>query len=260
MVYPGRTYIAGRQKPLLIVMAIILLLMPFINTRLAEAVLAFCFGGVVPGTDIILSPDTVIWSVIGLLTSGAVASMWYAARRSRRIRMHYNMLAANSSKRVSVTIIETEAVPDIPYVSDSRQDERLAAPARGRVARRVTGRLTTSRISGKAILAKLGSSLADMHAIFLSVIRQLGKFGRFLAVVTQRGLLMLRAANYAVLRDSVTMASQIAGFSARSISASIRSASRMALGIWAWAEPRFWRFDAWLELQVRKLESMTFKK
>jgi hypothetical protein len=175
----------------------------------------------VPGTDIIVPPDVVIWSVTLLLTLGAAALIWRRARAARHRRMH-----------VPVIIHETEEKqPAMPMVSDGAVHlTHIHSGLRVRaVGRHIRGfMLSMITLLGVGVRRSL-SALDHARRISLTVTR------------------VLMTALYRSLRLVLTSL-------ARGSILLVRRTATLSVKTWRRAKPRLRKFDAWLEGRVRKIE------
>jgi hypothetical protein len=224
MMYIGRLLFSGRMKLLYALIGLCLVALIMIDPRIAEVFLEFCFNGVIPGTNIVLSPDTMIWAVTGILASffvvGVVSSAVKRARRNRHLPLRVITAPAIVTPTVEAAATVSAKLPSAP-----------AMPLRFRL-RLATAGLTRS-ISDMAGLAGWMSLRALTVGFYVL---------KAIVVALFVGLVQLGIAARAVLL--------LAG----------RMLAQLSSQVWQWAEPYLWRFDEWLEIQVRKIEAWTKKK
>jgi hypothetical protein len=249
MVYIAKLLISGRQKiamtMLLAAMAVFLAYYP----RITESLLAFCLGGEVPGTNIILSPTVVLTMVAGIFIAGILAfcvRMYFRAARGSRNFVQIPVTAVSTTTMLKVSKDETmeDKSSDVPAVRTSmplQRRHRLSMIFAG-IARsiihlayvfglRIRGAI---RILGHGANASLKTFGKSIYKITRSVL---------IAIDTILGIIWIGIhAAFMMIRR---IASRTASFAATTA---------------GWLKPRFVRFDAWLEIQVRKLEARAKKK
>lgn len=227
MVYLAKTIISGRQRVLYFFAAALALAMPAVILHFAEVILAFLLAGAVPGTDIIVPPDVMIWSVTGLFTFSAAAFVWRKARMARHRRMHIPI------------IVRTEADENPPRLTMASEEVVL----RTRIKRSLRIRAVGRRIRGAM---SSGMTLLDelTDRIFVATVKTLR--------VVLRSLDMFLSGAYRAIRVTLRIGSTAL---VRISSILLRYTKVISIRTWQWAKPRLLIFDAWLELQVRTLES-----
>lgn len=226
-----RTSVLWSKRKLLagLVMLVILVIMVSSQT-ISEAFIAFLLGGVVPGTDIILSPEVIMGSVLGFLMLGMVVSL-FRLRTRRRLRQYVRreiriplavLTEAIASPAVKQTIpVQTEKIIEPPHTNPVMQRRRLIPKS---LPRRLTN--IVNMLSRAVILV-----IRSARKVMLHVLQRMAA-GLFLAMSSLK-------------RAAVTITAAAAA-TGRWIDRSVRSG-------WRWLEPRLWQLDAWLEIRTRRL-------
>lgn len=120
--YYGRALLSGRQKTMYGFLGAGIVLFLAYEPKIIEAFFLFAFGGVVPGTSIILSPDVVMWSMVACVI--AMLSVVCVRMFLRTMRNHYNV-------HIPVKVIKTTSI-EVKEYSDDEPVERpvLMHPSR----------------------------------------------------------------------------------------------------------------------------------
>lgn len=221
MVYLAKTILSGRQKMLYALVAGLALAMPAAVLYFAETILAFLLAGAVPGTDIVIPPDVVLWSVTSVLTLSTAGFVWRKARSARHRRMHIPVIIHD----------DRDTRPAMQMVSDGAvQRTRIRAGFGIRaVGRHISGFMHAAAVRLKEAAEKLSSWLASAGRTILTSLQVI------LTVIYNT----MRLLAVGLVRGSILLA---------------RGLGAQSVRFWRWATPRLRKFDAWLELQVRKVE------
>src|SRR5690349_18713397 len=75
--------------------ALAVLTVVIFKTRLVESFLAFCFAGVIPGTNIVLPPDVVFWMMVAMAIA-TVLGTWLRMKINRARRRRHNWRLATA--------------------------------------------------------------------------------------------------------------------------------------------------------------------
>lgn len=248
MVYLSRLLFSGKQKILIAVSVVLLLSLPGVYPKIIESLLAFCFGGVVPGTNIVLSPDTIIWSVVAILSAMVLAVIFRIVLRVVRKRQF---------TPITVTVIPSE--PIVLDISFGTQPSLAAVPNPRPVAsipfvirrsfgfdEKIAKTIMRVRISTVKILSLV---LVAARIISRNISNGLMMVSSYVLRTVKRALVL---SGY-FLRQSMVFAwiasKKLLYFSGQKLSA-----------FWQWIEPYLWKFDEWLELKTRQLEAWVARK
>jgi hypothetical protein len=221
------------------------------NTRLVEMFLTFAFGGVVPGTDMVLAPETVMLLMIGLaVCTVLLATLKLAITRARKRRhLHRTMTLATKASSVAIGMpsVEKTGHQAPMYIAEPAAVAPEAPTASERLATDTSiPRFTIGALRMRHITAAFGRRIADIGAIAGLAARFVSMtvltLGRIIAAATTSGAI----STFSFVRASAKVA--------------WRSIVRATAAMWQWAEPRLLKFDEWLELQVRRAESWATRK
>lgn len=232
MVYYSRALVSGRQKLALSIALIIGAIFVVMNQRVMEAALAFFFGGIVPGTDIVIAADVFLAGVIilfVLLLAGTILRMKLRATRRRR------------EIRIPVRVVAEKHIPVMEALEDA--SPIYVEPSIPKIPRRTKHTfflvtvLRALRDAAGVILIGIGRGVSAVYRVSSALVRLTGIGIQKLCV----GLYVIAAA----IMIAVYRISLMAG----------RSLARAAVGGARRTAPYLKKFDEWLELQVRKFES-----
>lgn len=232
MVYKARLLLSGRQKIAAALLVLLLIAFFAYYPRITEAILAFLLGGEVPGTHIILSPDTVLAIVTAafVVMFTALGLRWYFGRIRRNHTFVQIPVKTLSKIAIEVTteMAEDFAV-DVRHDGSLQRRHRLAAGF-GVISSHIGHALNVTGIA----LARL---LRGLQTTSLTTARGVALVVSLLAILVWQ--LATTIYHYALVATHA-----IAIFTARE-----------ARKFWRWAKPRLQGFDAWLEIRVRAVEA-----
>jgi hypothetical protein len=267
MAYVGKQVFVGRHRSVLAITVLAVTALLLFETRLAEMFLTFCFGGVVPGTGIVLSPNAVIIIMVSaawLTIMLALAKLLIGrARKRRHIRREMTILT-----RVSRTAIElTPQVPtsveradpgvigEIATVPATRTRREVEAPLPeaaelirndGLRAAAAADRHRKFRARIKYFFAASVGTAIDLAELAAMVVawtgRRIGRVARALAVTVAAGSVWMIMSGRKMLRMIWRWSFRQAGIA------------------WRWSAPHLWKFDEWLELRIRMSEAWIARK
>lgn len=234
MVYKARLLLSGRQKLAMMLLALLVIGFFAYYPRITEAILAFLLGGEVPGTDVILSPDTVL-VIIGILFVATMVTIGLRLHHGRVRRNHtFVQIPVKTVSKVAIPVI-TEVAEDVPMTAPRgdgslHRRHRLAA-AWGVVADRVGHGLQIFGIASMKVIRKLrAASIAGGRVTE----------GLFSAVISG-------------VRISLKVLALV-------VATVVKLTVRLTRAVWQLAKPQLQNLDAWLEIQVRKVEAKAAKK
>ena len=264
-------------KILSLAAAMLLIGYVIMNTRLIEAILAFSFGGVVPGTDIILSPDTMIWSVIGILglfllvLIGRIIYKTYMAIRSKPKRSDSSL---GEGTPISVRVQTAPASAGIIW---TKQADASKTPATAQAQAQQSGPVMQSRPAQRLQLQKrqnqqarsAASAWAKLRHMSWSQLTRVRSASASSLKITGAAVVMASTGIVWAFRSGSKKTAGVTRRLSRTTYRGLKTATAYSLAsaaqagrwtvrtggdLWRWAEPRLWSFDGWLELQVRKIE------
>jgi uncharacterized membrane protein YciS (DUF1049 family) len=220
-----------------------------------EAIVDFCFGGVVPGSDRVLSPDTMI---IGAMAGCACVAVLIAAFWLKRIiavkRAMRQLGLTTPAVHVSGTHIADQpadqptATPAVQLSQPSTTNEHLAVNNKMSWFRTVSNKF--ARQSTWAVeyawTQRLRRVFDTGSDTFLRIIHRLTFTARTLTAMGARlatsGVGLLPRMGRATAMWTIATYSWIR----------VRG-GRQATQTWLWLRPRAARFDTWLELRYRRV-------
>jgi hypothetical protein len=233
MVYIARVLLSGRQKIAFVILLALCGVFLAYYPRVTEAILAFCLGGVVPGTNIILSPDMVLALVGGVFGVGILAGL---------IRLYFH--AHRRRSFVQIPIKEVNPGPVIIIAAQQPVESRNEGNARRPSLRRWhRARLFFTMLSRAISHAALVSHLRTKKVLDIISASSL-KSGRLIVRALYAALVFIGIVCGVFLSLSVWLGTTTQRWS-------VRSARKLG----RWALPRLRSLDAWLELQARKVEA-----
>src|SRR4051794_36368854 len=103
MVYIARVLLSGRQKIATAMLLAALVGFLAFYPRVTEALLAFCLGGEIPGTNIVVSPDMMLVMVILVLVVSVTGFGIRIFLRRERARRNF--------MRIPVKAVSTVTIP-----------------------------------------------------------------------------------------------------------------------------------------------------
>lgn len=250
MAFVRKEIFLGRHRPIIALAVIVLLAFIIMETRLVEALMSLVLAGVVPGTGIVLSPDTMllaaagaIWVLFGVLVIQALIM------RSRRGRHAWSLakisrgdIALDVGKRV---VVQAAAATEIA----ATEVATALAPSSVSAARRP--RLAAMR----RLLRKLGRTLQRTRFAGVLIVRGLLISGKIAADVLGRGAAAAGRSFGAAIIGAAMFAVNAFLVLETSVYLIVRWIGAVVVDIWHWAEPYLWNFDEWLELRVRRAET-----
>ena len=253
------------QKTILWIAALLCLWELLQKQTITDAIFNFFCAGVVPGTNIILSPDAVLRGVIGVVAFGVLLLMLRPVfrRRKRHELSHVvagGLLAMAVTERAPVDVqppalepvAGVEATPAAPLTSTmvSVPRRRNGAPRKLRAPQLRLPRLPALPF---AVIRNANLPLERwQHAA-----------ARMAAIAAAAAQATLRAA-----RKSLRWFMANATAAAADISIVVQvTAERLgkyivtqSVAFWRWLEPHLRRFDAWLEARVHATQAKVAKR
>jgi hypothetical protein len=230
------------------------------STTFADAVLNFCLGGIVPGTNIVLEPDVLIMAVaviLGLSLAGALVAL---LQRMVSLRHFREMSDEPADEEVVIYDGKQERRTSgrTKPVSSPKQPKKVATRPSAPVTQAVTTRrhttarqhVTAGLLRGERainhvidqvlrlnILSRIGVFLSSSLAV---VIRELRATWKLLALVVSKISWFVVKCVWRLLAISIVTWQTIS-----------RLLRRAASSTWKHLQPHAYRFDTWLELQCR---------
>jgi len=198
-----------------------------------DAILAFCFAGVVPGTRLVLSPDAVIRIATGALAMGGlllcIKPVAHVVKRRR----------LSSAAAAVAVVLATAPAPISSPDTTTLSKTKAATPRPSRPVRKFNLRVSLRLPKWAKALVGAQTNLAKQ--------------------VRPRALLALQSLNRLALHGvKVCGVGMVAGRTATVRFAKFMTVKSVAL--WRWADPHFRQFDAWLERQTQAFQKRLAKK
>lgn len=234
------------------------------NTTIADAILNFCLGGIIPGTSVVLAPDVVIMSVIAILGLSLAGALVALLLRLVSLRHFRETSDAEADEEASEEVIiydgkqERSAFVNNVPASTSKQVKKATKSSAVPVVSTTADR-RLARIRHGIIIVLLQAERAINRVLdrilLLNVPHKVGAFLPLVATLVLRELL-------ATWRLLVTVVSKTTWFMARltlrivAVSiviglAAIGLMRRVSASTWKYLQPYAYRLDTWLELQCR---------
>ncbi len=233
------------------------------NTKMTEAILAFCFGGIVPGTNKVLEPQVIMTGAAGLigLILLIILTLWVIRMvEVRRAAKHLisdietALMGKNAIDEPKAMLAEHEyrILQHAKPVKTSTKP--ILAPAQlhshSPKAVGLTDRLSRLRVPfrmprwnrthflwiGHTLLVIATFWHKTLHVLMADLERLATSIGRLFARVRRM------AASIAVTGTAAILVIIKVG------SSKIKAA---AIRLWRWLEPRALQFDSWLEIRYR---------
>ncbi|MDB5182161.1 MAG: hypothetical protein JWP13_924 [Candidatus Saccharibacteria bacterium] len=253
MVYYSRALLSGRQKLALSIAVIVLAVYLVFNPRAMEVFLAFCLGGIVPGTDIVLSPDVLLGGVVGLsvmLLGGAILRMKLrSTRRRREVSIPVRVV---SQKRIPVVEASDHVtVADVePAAAVSRRENKPSF---------ITSVLRTIRGGMANVMVITGHGIRAAYRALTVLIFTLSRGVYAFASVIIRGTYRFVYGVVLLVGVGVHKIAVCLSIIASALLAAIITLGRWvmknSIELWKWSQPRLLKIDEWLELRVRRGEA-----
>lgn len=201
-----------------------------LSRTVSDAIINFCFAGVVPGTNHVLSPDEVLKLVLAALciVVSILAIMMVRALSIRRRQMKQSSVAAASIESPS----KQQAQPKL------RSKKRQKQPAVRFVQRQM---LAASRLVGTLVRP------LRQQAFVARLLKALAK----LQVLANRLYKTCRPYLIAISARIWQAVQQILALCRRGIQWAQKASFRIAQEFWRWLRPHAYALDTWLELQCR---------
>jgi hypothetical protein len=238
MVYKARLLLSGRQKVATALLLLLVIAFFSYYPRITEAILAFLLGGEVPGTNIVVSPDVVL-AVVGVLfafTIGIVAVKW-----------HYGSVRRNHT--FTQIPVKTLGKVAIPVITEVAEDFNVSVKrGHGPLQRR-------HRISaGMGIIFNaIGHATSVMGIASMKVARKLQAISVRVWKATTHGGFVTGVTIFKGIKKLAQFIALVVTTISILIFRSVRS-------FWRYAKPHLHALDAWLEIQVRKIEAKASNK
>jgi hypothetical protein len=253
----------GRHRAVYTLAAIVLAAFIILKTRLVEAFMSLVFAGVVPGTGIVLSPDTMIlvaatsiWVILGVVIIRAIIlrnrrgrHVWHQAtvKREAAVRKVGRQVVVQATAPAAVT---TAAA--VPLQQEPAPGQQQAAPQKARQAVPATPKAPRKPIVGPALSKFRIAFLAAARATSNDTKTVLAWLGRGAAACASGAAFAV-----AVAAKAVVAATKFLAAAAYSL---YRRTMQLLSDLWRWAEPLLWQLDEWLELRVRRTEAWARRK
>lgn len=250
MVYKARLLISGRQKIALVLLLAAIAVFLAYYPRITEALLAFLLGGVVPGTDIIVSPEIVLLLILGVFIVGTAILV---------IRMYLKAAQGRRNFRITVQAIESVAVLPVARDTVIATDTKVGVEISTAVRRRHATAMFLRKLFGSVrhVVAITGGTIENaLRTASHAVSRILGFTGRSI----WKGIGFTAEAIFTLLVLGWYGVEATAKLLMRFTVRIARLMARNARRLWRWSLPRLQRFDRWLELQIRRLETAAGKR
>lgn len=242
---------ASRIKALLWIAVLIGLWELYNNDVIANAALAFVFGGVVPGTNIIMAPDTVIFAAAGTAIGLIVLAMFASAVRYWRLGKMTPVTEAAEVETATEAAVMTEAESTQETVNETVEPIFAASTAEATMPTPVVQsklpriHLTIPRVS----VHMPRRATVWIHPLGLLVVR--------LGDLFLQSMARIRALAAVVLHKFVDIALATAILVTELILLLVDKFVDAAKAFWRWAEPRIRRFDAWLQKHIHAAGAKT---
>ncbi len=252
----------------LYVIAAVAVVLTLTSRTASEAIIDFCFGGIVPGTDHVLAPGVVITGVmvaLGLIIVGVLSSWLLRVVAVKQAMKHVGLTLPALLEPSEIIAVPVAAVSgSVTKTSRPRSLKKTTSVASSHtytLARWFAGLLRKSSTRAvdyawidrvqTAVLPVLRVIMAATIYLFISLkgigtgtLRLLTSIiFAFIAIVAIVGdwlAVHIRASASRLWRKTVITTRALATF--------VRVQSTR---FWRWLEPRASRFDTWLEIQYR---------
>jgi hypothetical protein len=221
-----RTVLTAKHKAVLWFLGLLILWEVLQSNAVLEAFLTFGFAGVIPGTNIVLSPNAVI-----MVTGITLALVFIAIILGILLKRPKNRVPANLERVAEAVAIEQAGLtPVIPSVATASVPKHIPKPTTPGLLMRTWGRL-------RAAALPVEQQLLHMSGVVMAWLDQkmpvVGRaLHRALQITWALGIIM-----FVFARKGTIIAS--------------RWARKYARLFWQWLVPYLWKFDTWLELRVR---------
>lgn len=231
-----RSGLSGGKKAVLIIVGLLIAWQFLKLPEVIDAFLTFCLAGVVPGTNIVLSPDTVMR--IAGITVGVIIVL-FALRPLLRNRF---------GKKQSTDALEQQDAPfDVADGITEHPETPEITPAEAF--------RTQTFVSQSTAAIEVEEAAEPATPTWLS--RLGGKVYQLLERAMPRILTALVKAGV-LAQPKLIRAKYEAGRAWQAIKAramiDLKWAIAMAKKFWRWLVPYLWQFDGWLEIKVRAIE------
>lgn len=226
-----RAGLSRKQKAVLIALFVVAAWQVLQNDKITNALAALLFGGVVPGTNKVLAPETVMYIAGGVAVLVAFLVTIHFARRHKRLHPKPQYPESDTFVTEQPQPAATQE-PEFIHVP-------IEAPQTVAVQQPVTKK---SRRAKMPTLPVPRTSLAPL-------LTTSGRYGQGLARV-------LRTLSAGALHASKTAAV----LARKGGNAAQKNLAKAAVATWRWASPYLWQFDRWLERRVREVQKWGRKK
>lgn len=246
------TGLSGKQKFALIALCLITGWQVLQNDKITNALAALFFGGVIPGTNKVLPPETMMYIAGGVGVLVAILVTIHFVRRAHR----YDQAGNHNDERrepvqniASTTpdFIEVPSEPQIfaqPIIEPQQSPEKVSESAVKAARPHITFAPLLTRIS-KA-----------MHILSVFVVQHGGSFG----IALRKGVKQAVKFSHIGLVHAMKGIKISAQYTVLAIRTICAYSVKVSVTAWRWAEPHFRNFDKWLELRVRDIEKWGRKK
>lgn len=219
-----RTVLTTKHKAVLWFLGLLFLWEVLQSNAVLEAFLTFGFAGVVPGTNIVLSPDGVI------LVTGITLALLFIAITLRLLlkrpkeRIPANMDLAAEALAGEPAVVVAETVTPAPVVS-----HHTPPKSPGILARTIKNIRAFSVSMRRRAVRIMGIALEWIDVKMPIVARALHRVAQITWAV---GMIM-----FVFMRKWTII--------------TLQHTKRQVATFWQWLVPYLWKFDTWLELRVR---------
>jgi hypothetical protein len=226
------------------------------SSAVADSLFEFAASGAVPGTDIVLAPDQVMWLLAGVLA--LAVALIFGTNIGRGIRALYRRamrvpvldpaeaqaLAAESAAGSAAAVMPMP-VPEVAAVKPARVKKGKAGKPQPVIIieppkkpSRVLFLLHVAAVTVGVTLRSQGARIKEHSPKLVAAVAQ---FARRVAV----GLRIM-------YERAVAAAARAAGVARRTIVRTAIAIGRAAIRFWHWAEPYLRTFDAWLGMHYKR--------
>jgi hypothetical protein len=249
MAYVNNEVFLGRHRLVYAVAGGLLITSIVFKARLVDTMLLFFLAGQVPGTSIVLSPDTMLWAVGVAIWAllGLIVVRSFIKRSHRNRHKWRTVIPVRTVEKTQISVVATDV--EVPVAVRAIEPPIVDIPVQQPVALSVDPIRYIpphKRLQLKFALVSLGLVLKDLASVAALIIKRTGQ----LLVAALRVIAIALAV---VARKSAALTVKLAVYTWHFV-------AQKSSEFWQWLEPRLWNFDEWLELRVRSLEAWTARK
>lgn len=247
------TGLSGKQKFALIALCLITGWQVLQNDKITNALAALFFGGVIPGTNKVLPPETMMYIAGGIGVVVAILVTIHFVHRARRYGQPHDYEQYEPTQNTSPTAPDFIEVPLEIHATEPNAAIEVEQPTEVTNSEPVIAKPTRTRITFMPLLLGISKTV---HAFSMFAVQHGGKFG----IALRKGIKVA----IKFVRIGLLHCMQGIKISTRYIIQASRTAFkysvRTSVAAWRWAEPHLRNFDKWLELRVRDIEKWGRKK